>query len=281
MLADMAVAVHPEDPRYKSVIGKEILQPLTGRRFRVVADEHADPELGSGAVKITPGHDFNDFEVGKRAGIKPADMLNMFDAEARVVQTADGLIPEKYLGQDRFAVRDMIVADMKAAGMLIPHVTKDKEGAEIEADFEPRTIQTPYGDRGGVVIEPWLTDQWYVDAEKLAKAPLEAVRSGAIEIVPKTWEKTFFNWMENIQPWCVSRQLWWGTGFRLGMGPMASATWPRPRQTHRPRPAQVLRFRATKTSSTRGSPPRFGLSPRSVGPKQMPRCSPSTTPTTC
>ena len=210
MLADMAVAVHPEDGRYRSVIGKEILQPLTGRRFRVVADEHADPELGSGAVKITPGHDFNDFEVGKRAGIKAGEMLNMFDAEARVVQTADGLIPEKYLGQDRFVVRDMIVADMKAAGMLIPHVTTDKEGNETLHDAEPRTIQTPFGDRGGVVIEPWLTDQWYVDAETLAKAPLEAVRSGAIEIVPKSWEKTFFNWMENIQPWCVSRQLWWG-----------------------------------------------------------------------
>ncbi len=210
MLADMCVAVHPDDPRYQSVIGKEILQPLTGRRFKVVADEHADPELGSGAVKITPGHDFNDFEVGKRAGIKPADMLNMFDAEARVVQTADGLVPEKYVGLDRFVVRDMIVADMKAAGMLIPHVTKDKDGNETEHDAEPRTIQTPFGDRGGVVIEPWLTDQWYVNAEELAKAPLEAVRSGAIEIVPKTWEKTFFNWMENIQPWCVSRQLWWG-----------------------------------------------------------------------
>ncbi len=210
MLADMAVAVNADDPRYKSVIGKEILQPLTGRRFRIVADEHADPELGSGAVKITPGHDFNDFEVGKRAGIKPGDMLNMFDAEAKVVQTSDGLIPEKYLGLDRFVVRDMIVADMKAAGFLVPHVTKDKEGNEVLADAEPRTIQTPFGDRGGVVIEPWLTDQWYVNAEELAKAPLEAVRSGAIEIVPKSWEKTFFNWMENIQPWCVSRQLWWG-----------------------------------------------------------------------
>ena len=210
MLADMAVAVNADDPRYKSVIGKDILQPLTGRRFKVVADEHADPELGSGAVKITPGHDFNDFEVGKRAGIKPGDMYNMFDAEAKVVQTSDGLVPEKYLGLDRFVVRDMVVADMKAAGCLVPHVTRDKEGNEVEADAEPRTIQTPYGDRGGVVIEPWLTDQWYVNAGELAKAPLEAVRSGAIEIVPKTWEKTFFNWMENIQPWCVSRQLWWG-----------------------------------------------------------------------
>jgi valyl-tRNA synthetase len=192
------------------VIGKEIVQPLTGRRFKIVADEHADPELGSGAVKTTPGHDFNDFEVGKRAGIKPADMLNMFDVEAQVVQTADGLVPEKYLCQDRFVVRDMIVADMKAAGMLIPHVTKDKDGEEVVADAEPRTIATPFGDRGGVVIEPWLTDQWYVNAAELAKAPLEAVRSGVVEIVPKSWEKTFFNWMENIQPWCVSRQLWWG-----------------------------------------------------------------------
>ena len=210
MLADMAVAVNAEDPRYASVIGKEILQPLTGRRFKIVADEHADPELGSGAVKITPGHDFNDFEVGKRAGFKPSEMLNMFDAEAKVVQTADGKVPEKYLGLDRFVVRDLIVADMKAAGFLVPHVTKTKDGEEVAADFEPRTIQTPFGDRGGVVIEPWLTDQWYVDAETLAQPPLQAVRSGAIEIVPKTWEKTFFNWMENIQPWCVSRQLWWG-----------------------------------------------------------------------
>jgi len=206
MLADMAVAVHPDDARYQSVIGAFIEQPLTGRRIPVVADEHADPELGSGAVKITPGHDFNDFEVGKRAGFKASEMLNMFDAEARVVQTADGLVPAEYLGQDRFYARTAIVAAMKAAGFLVPHIDKDGE----EHEFEPRTIQTPFGDRGGVVIEPWLTDQWYVDAEKLAQAPIEAVRSGAIEIVPKAWEKTFFNWMENIQPWCVSRQLWWG-----------------------------------------------------------------------
>ncbi|MBA3056274.1 MAG: valine--tRNA ligase, partial [Sphingomonadales bacterium] len=210
MLADMAVAVNADDPRYRSVIGKDILQPLTGRRFKVVADEHADPELGSGAVKITPGHDFNDFEVGKRVGIKPSEMLNMFDAEALVVQTADGLVPEQYLGRDRFAVREMIVADMKAAGFLVPHQMTAKDGEVTEQDFEPRTIQTPYGDRGGVVIEPWLTDQWYVAAEKLAIAPMDAVRSGAIEIVPKSWEKTFINWMEAIQPWCVSRQLWWG-----------------------------------------------------------------------
>ncbi|MBT2242317.1 valine--tRNA ligase [Sphingobium sp. BHU LFT2] len=216
MLADMAIAVHPDDARYQAVIGKEILQPITGRRFKIVADEHADPELGSGAVKITPGHDFNDFEVGKRAGMKAADMLNMFDADANVVQTADGLIPDRFLGLHRFkkdgvdGAREVVVAEMKALGLLVPHVTKNKEGEEIAADFEPRTIQTPYGDRSGVVIEPWLTDQWYVDAGKLAVAPMQAVRDGRIEIVPKSWEKTFFNWMENIQPWCVSRQLWWG-----------------------------------------------------------------------
>ncbi len=206
MLADMAVAVHHSDERYASVVGKQVILPITGRRVPVVADEHADPELGSGAVKITPGHDFNDFEVGKRAGIAPADMLNMLDAEARVCQTADGLIPDELVGLDRFAARERVVAMLKESGHLVSWI--DKDGAEHDA--EPRTIATPYGDRGGVVIEPWLTDQWYVDAEKLAAAPLEAVRDGRIEIVPKTWEKTFFNWMENIQPWCVSRQLWWG-----------------------------------------------------------------------
>ncbi|MBW8296870.1 valine--tRNA ligase [Sphingopyxis sp.] len=212
MLADMAVAVHPDDARYQSVIGKYILQPLTGRRFKIVADEHADPELGSGAVKITPGHDFNDFDVGKRAGFKPAEMLNMLDGDANVIQTADGLIPTEYLGLHRFkrdgidGARELVVQRMKDGGFLIPHV--DKDGGEHDA--EPRTIQTPFGDRGGVVIEPWLTDQWYVDAETLAQPPMAAVRDGRINIVPKTWEKTFFNWMENIQPWCVSRQLWWG-----------------------------------------------------------------------
>ena len=204
MLADMAVAVHPSDERYASVVGREVVLPITGRRVPVVADEHADPELGSGAVKITPGHDFNDFEVGKRAGIEPAAMLNMFDAEARVVQC--GGVPEELVGLDRFEARDRVVALLKESGHLI--AWRDKNGEEHDA--EPRTIQTPYGDRGGVVIEPWLTDQWYVDAKNLAEGPIEAVRSGEVEIVPETWEKTFFNWMENIQPWCVSRQLWWG-----------------------------------------------------------------------
>lgn len=196
MLADMAVAVNPEDTRYKALIGTMVKLPITGRLIPIVADEHADPELGSGAVKITPGHDFNDFEVGKRAGFKPAEMLNMLDADAHVIQTADGRIPADYLGLDRFEARKKVVEAIEAAGLLV--------------QIEDRTIQTPYGDRSGVVIEPWLTDQWYVDAETLARPAIEAVRSGDIRIVPKSWEKTWFNWLENIQPWCVSRQLWWG-----------------------------------------------------------------------
>ncbi|MFM7378329.1 MAG: valine--tRNA ligase [Erythrobacter sp.] len=230
MLADMAVAVNPADPRYQSVIGKHVILPLTGRRIPVIADEHADPELGSGCVKITPGHDFNDFEVGKRAGIAASEMLGMLDAEANVCQTADGLVPEEFLGLHRFkranengggvdGARELVVARMKEQGYLIPHITKDKEGNPVEHDAEPRQIATPFGDRGGVVIEPWLTDQWYVNAAELAKKPIAAVRSGDIQIVPKTWEKTFFNWMENIQPWCVSRQLWWGHRIPAWFGP--------------------------------------------------------------
>ncbi|WP_417322515.1 valine--tRNA ligase [Erythrobacter aureus] len=225
MLADMAVAVHPDDARYKSVVGKHVVLPITGRRVPIVADEHADPELGSGAVKITPGHDFNDFDVGKRAGFSPAEMLNMLDAEANVCQTADGLVPEEFLGLHRFkrdgtdGARELVVQRLKEQGYLIPHIAKTKKGEEQELDAEPRTIATPFGDRGGVVIEPWLTDQWYVDAEKLAVKPIEAVKKGDIEIVPKSWEKTFFNWMENIQPWCVSRQLWWGHRIPAWFGP--------------------------------------------------------------
>lgn len=196
MLADMAVAVNPDDPRYTALIGAQVRLPITGRLIPIVADEHADPELGSGAVKITPGHDFNDFEVGRRAGIEARDMLNMLDAKARICQTADGLVPEALIGLDRFEARQAVIALLEEAGVL--------------ERVEDRVIQTPYGDRSGVVIEPWLTDQWYVDAKTLAQPAIEAVRSGAIKLVPASWEKTFFNWMENIQPWCVSRQLWWG-----------------------------------------------------------------------
>ncbi|MEO1489802.1 MAG: valine--tRNA ligase, partial [Pseudomonadota bacterium] len=216
MLADMAVAVHPTDARYASVVGKHVILPITGRRIPIVADEHADPELGSGAVKITPGHDFNDFEVGKRAGIAPSDMLCMLDGDANVCQTADGLVPDEVIGMHRFkrdgedGAREWVVKKLKDQDCLIPHILKTKKGDTQEVDAEPRQIATPFGDRGGVVIEPMLLDQWYVDAERLAAKPIEQVRDGTIEIVPASWEKTFFNWMENIQPWCVSRQLWWG-----------------------------------------------------------------------
>jgi valyl-tRNA synthetase len=196
MLADMAVAVHPDDERYRDLVGKQVKLPITGRLIPIVADEHADPELGSGAVKITPGHDFNDFEVGRRAGIKAADMLNMLDARAHVVQTGDGLIPEELLGRERFDARSRVVQLLQDEGALVK--------------VEDRVIATPFGDRSGVVIEPWLTDQWYVNAAKLVGPVLEATRSGAIKIVPESWSKTWFNWLEGIQPWCVSRQLWWG-----------------------------------------------------------------------
>ena len=215
MLADMAVAVNASDERYTALIGKQVKLPITGRLIPIIADDHADPELGSGAVKITPGHDFNDFEVGKRAGMAAGSMLNMLDAKARVVQVSDGLIPAELLGLTTAEARKAVVARLKDEGFLIPHVDKDGE----EHDAEPRTIQTPYGDRSGVVIEPWLTDQWYVDAKTLAQPAIEAVQTGAIDIVPKTWEKTFFNWMDNIQPWCVSRQLWWGHQIPAWFGP--------------------------------------------------------------
>jgi valyl-tRNA synthetase len=224
MLADMAVAVNPEDDRYKALVGKNVRLPITGRLIPIVADEHADPELGSGAVKITPGHDFNDFEVGKRAGFKAGEMLNMLDADGRVCQTRDALIPQAFFttlessdenlsnpyidnskGLDRFEARKLVIAMLDAEGLL--------------EKIEDRVIQTPYGDRSGVVIEPWLTDQWYVDAVTLAKPAIEAVRSGAIKVVPQSWEKTYFNWMENIQPWCVSRQLWWGHRIPVWYGP--------------------------------------------------------------
>ena len=196
MLADMAVAVNAKDERYQSLLeaGAHVVLPITGRRIPIIADDHADPELGSGAVKITPGHDFNDFEVGKRAGIAPAQMLNMLDADGRVVQC--GGIPDTYLGLYRFGIegeptnaRKMVVEAIDALGLL--------------EKVENRVIQTPFGDRSGVVIEPWLTDQWYVDAKTLAGPAIEAVRSGAIKVVPETWAKTWFQWLENIQPWCI------------------------------------------------------------------------------
>ncbi|MBK5919694.1 valine--tRNA ligase [Rhodothalassium salexigens] len=188
MLGDTAVAVHPEDERYRHLIGQMIRLPLTDRLIPIVADSHADPEQGSGAVKITPAHDFNDFEVGKRHDLP---QINVLDAHAHI--DLDG---SPYHGLDRYAARKAVVADMEAAGLLV----------QVEA----KKVMMPYGDRSGVVIEPWLTDQWYVDAETLAQPAIRAVEEGRTRFVPENWTKTYYEWMRNIQPWCISRQLWWG-----------------------------------------------------------------------
>jgi valyl-tRNA synthetase len=190
MLGDTAVAVHPDDDRYKALVGKMIAHPITGRQIPIIADEYADPELGSGAVKITPAHDFNDWKVYERN--KEIGYINIFND----VATLNENVPEKYQGIDRFAARKQVVADLEALGLV--------------ENIEAKTIQMPYGDRSGVVVEPYLTDQWYVDAKKLAEAAITAVDTGRIKFVPDNWKKTWDEWMNNIQPWCVSRQLWWG-----------------------------------------------------------------------
>ncbi len=189
MLGDTGIAVHPEDERYRHLVGKHAILPLVGRRIPIVADEYADPATGSGAVKITPAHDFNDFEVGRRHGLT---LVNVFDRDARLNDD----VPEPYRGLDRFAARRRIVADLEAQGLLVK--------------IEERVLMVPYGDRSGEIIEPWLTDQWYCDAKTLARAAIEAVETGRTVFVPRSWENTFFEWMRNIQPWCISRQIWWG-----------------------------------------------------------------------
>jgi valyl-tRNA synthetase len=198
MLGDTAVAVHPDDERYRDLVGQNVVLPLVGREVPIVADTYSDPEKGSGAVKITPAHDFNDFEVGRRHGLA---MVNVFDAQARINDNA----PEAYRGLDRYDARKRVLADLEALGLV--------------EKVEPHTYTLPHGDRSGSVIEPWLTDQWYVDAATLAKPAIEAVEKGVTRFVPKTWENTYFEWMRNIQPWCVSRQLWWGHQIPAWYGP--------------------------------------------------------------
>jgi len=209
MLGDTAVAVHPDDRRFQHLIGKRVRLPLVGRLIAVVADDYSDPEKGTGAVKITPAHDFNDFEVGKRHEAEGVRPINVLDAQARVVlkdnlDFFEGLESDHdharliaaVDGQDRFVARLRIVEMMALAGLL--------------ARIEPHAHAVPHGDRSNAVVEPWLTDQWYVDAKALAGPAIDAVRDGQTQFVPKSWEKTYFDWLENIQPWCVSRQLWWG-----------------------------------------------------------------------
>jgi valyl-tRNA synthetase len=198
MLGDTAVAVHPEDQRYGDLIGRHAILPLVGRRIPIVADDYADPETGSGAVKITPAHDFNDFEVGRRHDLP---LINIFDRNAHLTDA----VPERYRGLDRFEARKRVVADLEAAGALVK--------------VEDHLHSVPFGDRGGVPLEPWLTDQWYADAKRLAGPAIAAVEDGRTRFVPKQWENTYFDWMRNIQPWCISRQLWWGHQIPAWYGP--------------------------------------------------------------
>jgi valyl-tRNA synthetase len=213
MLGDTAVAVHPDDERYTKLVGQHVILPLVGRRIPIVADEYSDPEKGSGAVKVTPAHDFNDFEVGRRHNLP---QISVFDKEAclalvgnedylRGLPEGASAFAEEMHGLDRYAARKRIVARLEDFGFL--------------ERIEPNTHMVPHGDRSGVVIEPYLTDQWYVDAKTLAQPTISAVRSGATTFVPKNWEKTYFEWMENIQPWCISRQLWWGHQIPAWYGP--------------------------------------------------------------
>jgi len=189
MLGDSAVAVHPEDERYQHLIGRMVELPLTGRQIPVIADNYVDREFGTGVVKITPAHDFNDYEMGRRHGLP---MINILDDDAAINAQA----PAAYRGLDRFEARRRVVADLEALGLV------DK--------IEPHSLRVPRGDRSGVVIEPYLTDQWYVDAREMARPAIAAVENGDIQFVPRQWENTYFAWMRDIQDWCISRQLWWG-----------------------------------------------------------------------
>ncbi len=215
MLGDTGIAVNPDDERYKSIVGKHVILPIVGRKIPIVADDYADPTAGTGAVKITPAHDFNDFEVGKRAGLRAINILNI-DATITIKENEEFLEGldhpaalhgawDRLEGQDRFTARKIIVEIFEEAGLL------DK--------IEPHKHMVPHGDRGGVPIEPRMTDQWWVDNKTLAKPAIESVREGRTNFVPKNWENTYFQWMENIQPWCISRQLWWGHQIPAWYGP--------------------------------------------------------------
>jgi valyl-tRNA synthetase len=198
MLGDTGVAVHPDDPRYRDLVGQHAILPLVGRRLPIVADTYSDPEKGSGAVKITPGHDFNDFEVGRRHDL---EMINIMDGEGRL----NDQVPEAYRGLDRFVARERVLADLEAAGLI--------------EKIEPIRHVVPFSQRSETPVEPLLSDQWYADAKTLAGPAIEAVEQGRTSFVPRQWESTYFEWMRNIQPWCISRQLWWGHQIPAWYGP--------------------------------------------------------------
>jgi valyl-tRNA synthetase len=213
MLGDTGIAVHPDDERFSDIVGKHAILPLVGRRIPIVADEYSDPEKGSGAVKITPAHDFNDFDVGKRAGLRT---INILDAEARMLLAGNAEFLE---GADDPDLASVMALSGKSREEARKAIIALMEARELVEKIEPHTHTVPHGDRSGVVIEPWLTDQWYVDVKPMAERSAEALRSGATRLVPPSFEKTYFDWMDNIEPWCVSRQLWWGHQIPAWYGP--------------------------------------------------------------
>jgi valyl-tRNA synthetase len=202
MLGDGAVAVHPSDERYKNLVGKYVWLPIANRKIPIIADEYPDPEFGTGAVKITGAHDENDFHVAKRNNIP---LIMLMDKKARMISTLENHVPERYNGVDRYKAREMILAEIEALGFY--------------RGKEEKMIPQPFGDRSNVVIEPMLTEQWYVNAGELAKPAIKAVEDGQTKFVPTNWDKTYYEWMRNIQPWCISRQLWWGHQIPAWYGP--------------------------------------------------------------
>ncbi len=264
MLGDTAVAVHPDDPRFADLVGKSVRLPLAGRLIPIIADEYADPETGSGAVKITPAHDFNDFEVGRRHGLA---LLNIFDADARINDAA----PTAYRGLDRFAAREKVVADLDAAGLL--------------EKIEDHTLMVPHHDRSGVVIEPWLTDQWFCDARALAGPAIAAVEDGRIPGLCRGNGKTrFSNGCATFSPGASRANCGGGTGSRPGTGQTGRSSSPRPKPKPRPRPRRSTGERsicgATRTCSTPGFHRHCGRSQPWAGPSR-PASSPATIRATC
>merc|ERR1712127_917100 len=189
MMGDTAIAVNPKDDRYKNLIGKNVNIPIVNRTIKIISDHYADPEQGSGAVKITPAHDFNDYDVGKRNKL---EIINIFEKNGKI--NKNGII--EFIGLDRFAARKLLIKKLKENGQLVK--------------IESIKNKVPYGDRSNTIIEPLLTKQWFVDAKRMSKKPIKVVKDNKTSFYPENWTKTFFQWMNNIEPWCVSRQIWWG-----------------------------------------------------------------------